>query len=165
MLHIKKHKAPFIHLVLAAMLCLAQVFSARAAAPSPAMAPPVYTVTITITHNFALSDGIQADIVTVNVTSAGLPVQAVAVTFIINGGVSGINPVLYTDASGNAALSLSSTVPGPATVQATVGGISYGPVTVTFLAIAGPPDLSNPRTQLIVDRPLARADGVSSGQV
>jgi gliding motility-associated-like protein len=145
------------------MLCLAQAFSARATAPFPA--PPVYTVTITITHNFALADGIQADIVTVNVTSGGVPVQALPVTFIINGGASGINPVLYTDASGNAALSLSSTVPGPATVQATVGGIGYGPVTVTFLASAGPPDLSNPRTQLIVDRSIARADGVSSGQV
>jgi gliding motility-associated-like protein len=164
--HVKNHKAPFLHLVLAAMLCLAQAFSARAMAPSPAAAPLVtYTVTITITHNFALADGTQADIVTVNVTIAGVPVSNLPVTFVINGGASGINPVLYTDINGNAALSLSSTVPGPATVQATVGGINYGPVIVTFLASAGPPDLTNPRTQLLVDQGSCRADGISTDQV
>jgi gliding motility-associated-like protein len=167
MLDIKKHKAPFLHIVLAGLLCLAQAFSAKATATAPTSPTDkvTYTVTITITHNFALADGTQADVVTVNVTLGGIPVPALPVTFVINGGASGINPVIYTDGSGNAILSLSSTVAGPATVQAFVGGTPYGPVTVTFLASAGPPDLSNPRTQLIIDQGVCRADGLSTDQM
>ncbi len=143
------------------LLSIAQGFSTRAAAPPPAG----YTVTITITHDFALADGTQADVVTVNVTSGGVPVNGLAVTFVINGGVSGINPVIYTVASGNAVLSLSSTVPGPVTVEAVVGGVNYGMVTVTFIASAGPPDLTNPATKLIVDQGTVTADGVSTDKI
>jgi gliding motility-associated-like protein len=164
MLDIKKHKAPFLQIVLAGILCLVQAFSAKAGATSPDGAV-VYRVLITIIRDFALADGTQADVVTVNVTSGGVPVYALPVTFVINGGASGINPVIYTDVNGNAILSLSSTVAGPVPVQATVGGVSYGPVIVTFIASAGPPDLSAPRTQLIIDQGQCRADGLSVDQV
>ncbi len=138
-----------------------------------AMASPVgkngaafgLTITITITHNFALADGIQQNAVLINVTNAGVPVAGQAVTFIINGGASGINPVITTDASGNATLTLSSTVAGPATVQGLVNALPVGPVTVTFVLTSGPPDPTNPLTQLIVDVPSNTADGVSQDQV
>jgi adhesin/invasin len=140
---------------------------------SKAMASPVgkngaafgFTITITITHNFALADGIQQNVVVINVTNAGVPVPGQDVTFIINGGVSGINPVITTDASGNATLTLSSTVAGPATVQGLLGALPVGPVTVTFVLTSGPPDPTNPLTQLIVDIPSNTADGVSQDQV
>jgi gliding motility-associated-like protein len=123
------------------------------------------TITITITHNFALADGIQQNSVLINITNAGVPVAGQAVTFIINGGASGINPVITTDANGDATLSLSSTVAGPATVQALVNALPVGPVTVTFVLTSGPPDPTNPLTQLIVDVPSNTADGVSQDQV
>ncbi|MDP4253989.1 MAG: Ig-like domain-containing protein [Bacteroidota bacterium] len=130
---------------------------------SRAMASPSAgnTYTITITKNFALADGIQQDIVTVVVSNAGNPVSGLDVTFIINGGASGINPVIATDVNGKAILSLSSTVAGPALVQAMVGGVIVGSVTVTFVAAAGPPDLTNPQTALIVDLGVNTADGLS----
>ena len=50
--------------------------------PPAATPPPVYT--ITIVKNFALADGIQQDIVTVNISPTPVPTKNV--TFIINGG-------------------------------------------------------------------------------
>jgi len=122
-------------------------------------------ITITITKNFALADGTQQNIVTVKILNAlGVPLDNVDVTFIINGG--GVNQVIQTNASGIAVLYLTSTTVGPANVDIVIGGVHYpqgGPVTVvTFTLTAGPPDLTNPLTQVIVDRTHQTADGVAT---
>ena len=138
-----------MRILLAFALCIAQGFSSSAMPSSPASTGRFgNTVTITITKNFALADGTQADIVSVNVMNGGTPVVGLAVTFVI----SGVSPIIYTDAGGNAALSLSSSTPGPVPVQAFIGGVLIGSVTVTFVASAGPPDFSNPNTRLWIDR-------------
>src|SRR5882724_101835 len=121
-------------------------------------------ITVLVTKNFALADGTQQNIVTVHVQDfafADLP--GVDVTFIINGG--GVNQVIKTDGSGMAILSLTSSAAGPVTVDVVVLGSHYpigGPVTVvTFVLTAGPPDLTNPLTQVIVDLNHRTADGVA----
>jgi adhesin/invasin len=146
-----------LHTLLAAMLLLGQgLYTGTKASP----AGFGLTVTVTITKNFALDDGIQQDIVTVHVMNGAVIVANLPITFVINGGASGINPVVTTDNLGNAVLSLSSTVAGGVTVDPQSGS-SLGLVTVTFVSSVGPPDLTNPLTEFTVDIPSATADGVS----
>ena len=131
-----------------------------------AAAPPPYQVSISITKNNALADNIQQDLVLVHVMEYNaadglydIVGSNVDVTFSANG----VNPVLETDASGNATLSLSNTVAGNLAVDVLIGGVPYGSTSVTFISTPGPPNLAACIIQVVISPALA--NGVSVDQV
>jgi gliding motility-associated-like protein len=101
------------------------------------------SMTVTTPVNNQLANNAAQDEVVVNISP--IPSPAVGVTFIINGGAGG-DPVVPTDANGNATLQLSSPVATSFPVEAEiVDPVTHsvtviGTVTVIFIANAGPVD-------------------------
>lgn len=101
------------------------------------------------------------------VNQYGAPVPGANVVFAISGGsASGTATVTYvngtTDVNGNATINITNTNTGTVNFTATANGlpVTFGsPATVAF--VSGPPDFTNPNTQLIADVPTAQADGTS----
>ncbi len=126
---------------------------------------------IEITTNNAVADATDLDLVTVTVVdNFGTPVAGQSVTF--NFGTNTIGAIfttpitVLTDVNGVATISLSSTVAGTAAVTATVNGVPVttgNPAAATF--VAGPPDLNNPLTTIVIDKDISEADGLDSSIV
>ena len=95
-----------------------------------------------ILTNFAVADGTATNSVEAHIVDAsGNPVVNQDVSFVINGGAGGVSTVAKTDASGNAVITLTSTLAGVVTITAKVAGqsIIFGsPALVTF--VPGLPD-------------------------
>jgi gliding motility-associated-like protein len=121
---------------------------------------PVYTVTTPV--NFQLANNSAQDQVVVNISPT--PSPAVGITFVINGGAGG-DPVIPTDANGNAILELSSPIATTFPVEAEIvdpfthSVTVIGTVTVTFIAGPGPVDPALSSIQIISNP--APADGAS----
>jgi gliding motility-associated-like protein len=119
-------------------------------------------MSVSTPKNYQLANNSAQDLVVVTISP--IPSPSVGVTFVINGG-SGGDPVIYTDAFGNATLPLTSPtvtsypvlaeIVDPVTNVATI----IGTVTVYFVAAPGPVDLS--RSYITVVQNPAAADGVS----
>jgi gliding motility-associated-like protein len=147
--------------ILLSVVLLLSLFQPVSAAPRHGNARgPIITVGTPV--NNQLANNVAQDEVVVNISP--IPSPGVGVTFIINGGAGG-DPVIPTDANGNATLQLSSPVAtsfpveaeivDPVTHQVTV----IGTVTVIFLANAGPVDPALSYLQIIANQRLA--DGTS----
>jgi len=119
--------------------------------------PP--TVTITVNRDYALGNGIQQDKITVHFSP--VPPGTAVLTFVVNGVYFGGS----IDASGNAVFALGNPAVSDLTVDVVLDGTTVATTVMHFVASAGPPDLSNPLTRLIVDIPSTTADGVSFDQV
>ncbi|MBV4355685.1 Ig-like domain-containing protein [Pinibacter aurantiacus] len=134
-------------------------------AGSPSVANAGTTITV-VTDNQP-ADGSSKNIVKVHVVDAnGNPVTNQDVSFNVNVGGSGVSYVVKTDANGDAILPLSSTTAGSVIVTAKVNGatvVNGSPATVHF--VAGPPDVTQPKTQLWVSKSGHIADGTDIDQV
>jgi len=122
---------------------------------------------ISVIANNAVADGVAKNSINVHLAdSAGNPVPSTDVTFTINNGSSGINPVVETDSNGNAVLDLSSTVIGTVTITAKVNGVSiiFGSPALVFF-VAGPPVVTVPTTDLTVVTNDAIANGTATNSV
>jgi gliding motility-associated-like protein len=124
---------------------------------------PLPIITLSTPVNNQLANNSAQDEVVVNISPTPSPAENV--TFIINGGADG-DPVIPTDANGNATLQLSSPIPTSFPVEAEIvdpvtGQVTViGTVTVTFIAAAGPVDPARSYIQIISNP--APADGTST---
>ena len=122
------------------------------------------TQLIILTNN-AVANGIATNSVEAHIVDAsGNPVANQDVTFVINGGSGGINTVATTDASGNAVITLTSTVAGIASITAKVIGLNIifgSPAQVVF--ITGPVDVTV--SLLTVTTTGAVANGIATNSV
>ncbi len=162
--------------VLALLLFFTVGFSIQSEAfPSPAnmlSGPPDVTnpaTALSVVTNNAVADGVTTNSVKAHIADAtGTLVANQAVVFAISGGTGSFvgSSTVNTDASGNAVITLNSTVSGNVTITATVNGtalINGSPATVTF--VAGPPSVTNPATKLVVTANNAVADGVAKNSI
>ncbi len=129
----------------------------------------VSTTRLEVVNDNALANDVDLNTVRAVITDAnGNPVAGQTVIFTLADGTAVFvgSTTLTTDANGIAIINLQSTVAGIAHITATVNGtpITFGsPAEIEF--IAGPPDLSNPLTQIIIDSNDADADGVEENIV
>ena len=152
--------------VLAGILILILGFSASSlSTPGHRFSGSIFGNTISISKDFALNDNLQQDIVTVNISPIPAYPPGQDVTFVINNGAGGANQVIKTDASGNAVLSLSSSIAGSVNVQAIYGGVIVGSVNVTFVSTTDDVDPTQPANQLIVDITDQLAGGPTPDQI
>jgi len=128
----------------------------------------VNTTLLSVVTTDAFANGIATNSVKAHVTDInGNPVANQTVTFAISSGTGNIvgNATLTTDASGDAVITITSTVAGTVNISATVNGnpiVNGSPASVIFTAV---PDLSNSLTSLIVVVTDAYADGQSPNSV
>jgi adhesin/invasin len=129
----------------------------------------VPTTNLSIVTNNAIANGTATNSVEAHITDKnGNPIASQAVTFTIASGTGTFvgTATVTTDVNGNAIISLTSTVAGSVGITATIGGqaITFGsPATVIF--VAGPPDISNPSTQLTIVTNNAAANGTATNSV
>lgn len=132
------------------------------------------TVNVPSTRLVVIKTGATADDVDLNTVKAiitdanGNPVAGQSVTFSISSGTAVFvgSTTLITDASGEVSINLQSTTAGIVDIVATLNGtpiINGSPASVEF--VAGPPDLSNPLTAIIIDANDADADGTATNIV
>ncbi len=131
----------------------------------PSTSNPLTRIIVVVNNQPA--DGSSKNVVQVHVVDANnnpAANQDVSFTVTISGSASGgVSYVIRTDDNGDAMLPLSSTAFGDVSVTAKVNGanISYGsPATLHFTA--GPPDVNNALTTLVVTRNSQIADGTST---
>ncbi len=133
----------------------------------PSVAVP--TTRLEVVNDHAVADDVDLNTVRAVITDAnGNPVPGQTVTFSLADGTAVFvgSTTLTTDANGVAIINLQSAVAGIVHITATVNGtpIVFGsPAEIEF--VAGPPDLSNPLTQIIIDVNNADADGIDENVV
>ncbi len=157
----RKAGIPFLGILLSLGLLLS-LFQPVIAAPGHGRTGAAI-ITVGTPVNNQLANNVAQDEVVVNISP--IPSPSVGVTFIINGGAGG-DPVVPTDANGNATLQLSSPVATSFPVEAEiVDPVTHlvtviGTVTVTFIANAGPVDPALSYINIISNPALA--DGTST---
>src|SRR6202000_1118155 len=156
----RKAYIPFLGILLSLGLMLS-LFQPVMAAPGHGDHGGFSMIFTTPVNNQLANNAAQDEVL---VTISPIPSPSVGVTFIINGGAGG-DPVIPTDASGNALLQLSSPVVTSFPVVAEiVDPITHavtviGTVTVTFVASAGPVDPSRSYINVIADPAFADGSG------
>ncbi len=129
----------------------------------------VPTIRLQVVDGTAVADDVDLTTVRAVITDAnGNPVAGQSVTFTLADGTAVFvgSTTLTTDANGVVIINLQSTTAGLVHITATVNGtpiINNSPAEVEF--VAGPPDLSNPDTRLIIDANDADADGIAENIV
>ena len=129
----------------------------------------VPTTRLEVVDGTAVADDVDLTTVRAVITDAnGNPVAGQSVTFALADGTAVFvgSTTLITDANGVVIINLQSTTAGLVHLTATVNGtpiINGSPAEVEF--VAGPPDLSNPDTQIIIDANDADADGIAQNIV
>ncbi|MDR3711818.1 MAG: Ig-like domain-containing protein, partial [Puia sp.] len=137
------------------------------AGPPTVSAP---TTQLTEMTTGAVANGIATNSVNAHITDAqGNPVAGQAIIFAISSGTGTFvgTTTVTTDASGNASISLTSTVAGQVNVTATLNGntLSSGVPPPNVVFVAGPPDVTNPSTTLVENTTGAVADGAATNSV